>query len=388
MIAYFDCFSGISGDMTLGAMMGLGVPVDWLADTIAELPLTGFRIETDSVVRGGIRGSQVRVVVEAQPPHRDYRSIKGIIAGSPLKAAVKEMAGDIFHRLAVAEAVVHGCPVDEVHFHEVGGVDAIVDIVGTALAIDHLGITSVTASMPTVGFGTVVCGHGRLPVPAPATVELLKGVPVRSGASEGERVTPTGAAILTILSRGYGPMPDMVVAGVGYGAGAREFGDMPNMLRIVLGTTMADGVSPESESAVMVETCIDDMNPEIFGYVMDRLFEDGALDVFWVPVQMKKNRPGTMISVLCTPEMKEVVIERLFSETTTIGVRIQEVARRVLKRRVVSIETEYGPTPVKEVVGGDGTLRQVPEYEFCRKIADARRLPIRVVYDTIFKNLI
>lgn len=388
MIAYIDCFSGISGDMTLGAMIGLGVPADWMAAAVADLPLKGFSLETSTVVRGGVRGHQVRVMVDDGQPHRDYRGIRNLIENSALKPAVKRLAGDIFLRLAEAEAVVHGCPVDQVHFHEVGGVDAIVDIVGTALAADRLGITIVTANVPTVGYGTIMCSHGRLPVPAPATAELLKGVPVRSGESEGERVTPTGAAILTTLSRGYGPMPEMVVERIGYGAGEREFADMPNLLRIVLGRETVMTASPDTETAVMVETCIDDMNPEIFGYVMERLFEDGALDVFWVPVFMKKNRPGTMVSVLCTSSDKDAIIRRLLTETTTIGVRCHDVLRRVLARRHITVDTDFGPAPVKEVVGVDGGLRRIPEYEFCRQIARERQIPIRVVYETISASLL
>ncbi|MFH1982595.1 MAG: nickel pincer cofactor biosynthesis protein LarC [Pseudomonadota bacterium] len=388
MIAYIDCFSGISGDMTLGAMIGLGVPADWLSASVADMPLTGFRLETGTVVRGGVRGNQVRVVVAEGQPHRDYRSIRDLIENSALKPSVKSLAGDIFHRLAEAEAAVHGCPVDHVHFHEVGSVDAIVDIVGTALAMDHLGVVTVMSNVPTVGFGTVVCSHGRLPVPAPATAEMLKGVPVRSGTAEGERVTPTGAAILTTLSQGYGPMPDMVVERIGYGAGEREFADMPNLLRIVLGRETGDTVSPGTETAVMVESCIDDMNPEIFGYVMERLFEDGALDVFWVPVFMKKNRPGTMVSVLCTSSGKDAIIRRLLTETTTIGVRCHDVVRHVLARRSVTVDTDFGPAPVKEVVAIDGSLRRIPEYEFCRQIARARQIPIRIVYETITANLL
>jgi uncharacterized protein (TIGR00299 family) protein len=292
--------------------------------------------------------------------------------------------------LAQAEAHIHGCAVEEVHFHEVGAVDAIVDIVGTALCLEKLGIKKVVASQIPLGNGFVECRHGKLPVPAPATLEILKDVPIYGADIAHELVTPTGAAIIASVAESFGPLPPMHIEKSGYGAGQRELKDRPNLLRIIKGTP-ADSQRDikdqlQSDEIIILETCIDDMNPEFFGFIMERLFADGALDVYWIPVHMKKNRPGTMVQVLCDAACKERLIERLLSETTSLGVRYYKAVRRLLFREPYTVHTSLGEIEVKRVKDPDGGIRLIPEYEVCRKIALQRKLPLRVVYATIVKE--
>jgi hypothetical protein len=385
--AYFDCFSGISGDMTLGALVHLGVPVDWLKASLQALPLDRFELEAHTVTRHGVTAVQVVVQTGETHHHRHYDDIRNMLENSPLGPRVKSRSLAVFARIAEAEAKVHGCPTDHVHFHEVGAMDAIVDVVGACLAMEYLGIERLAASALPLGRGFVTCAHGVLPVPAPAVLEILKGVPVYGGDVDMELVTPTGAAILTGTEATFGPMPPLNVAGVGYGAGTRDISRQPNLLRVVLGEPSGAAVDAQAERLLMVETCIDDMNPEIFGYLMETLFGDGALDVFWLPAQMKKNRPGTLVQVLCAPEQKDNVIARLFSETTSLGVRYHEVQRVALPRQTVSVDSEYGRIEVKQVVGPQGEPRWIPEYEVCRRIAQARNLPLQTVYETIRRTV-
>lgn len=387
MIAYFDCFSGISGDMTLGAFIDLGVPIKWLIEKLESIPLGGFELKVTEVSRNGIHAKRVQVDARETSHARDYAQIKSLIAAGPLPPDVKETSLDIFAKIAAAEAVIHDCPIEHVHFHEVGGIDAIVDIVGTALCVDYLKLEKILASKIPLGSGVVDCSHGILPVPAPATLKILKGVPVYGTEILQELVTPTGAAIIATLAESFGRIPDMIVADTGYGAGKRDLESMPNLLRIITGTVADQQTDRRQDTIVMVETCIDDMNPEIFSFLMDRLFADGALDVYWVPVFMKKNRPGTMVQILCREERKEAVMDRILSETTSAGVRFYDMHRRVLKREKLMVETLYGSVQVKRIVGLDGSERLVPEYEVCKKIALEKNIPIRVVYDTIFKSL-
>ncbi|MDA8140360.1 MAG: nickel pincer cofactor biosynthesis protein LarC [Desulfobacteraceae bacterium] len=382
---YFDCFSGISGDMTLGALVHLGVPVEWLKTQLQDMPLDRFDITAHNVMRNGIQAIHVMVHTEEDHHHRHLHHIEALIQGSPYSDNVKKQALTIFDCLAEAEAKVHGCGKESVHFHEVGAMDAIIDIVGTCLGFEYLGITQIFSSALPMGHGFVTCAHGVLPVPAPAVVEILKHAPVYGGTVEGELVTPTGAAILAGSRASFGPMPAMRNIKAGYGAGTRELGEQPNVVRIVLGDCAE--VMPEGalEKLMMVETCIDDMNPEIFGYLMEELFVDGALDVFWVPVQMKKNRPGTCIKVLCAPELRAQVVNRLLTETTTLGVRFYEVSRTVLPRETVEVDTTFGTIPVKRIQGAEGETRLMPEYEVCRRIAKERKIPLRQVYDLIMR---
>jgi pyridinium-3,5-bisthiocarboxylic acid mononucleotide nickel chelatase len=385
-LAYFDCFSGISGDMTLGAMVHLGVPVQWLRETIQGLPLAGFDIAAETVTRSGIEAMRVQVRTAETHHHRGLGDIQALIGGSALSDRVKSDSLAIFDRLAEAEAKVHGCPKSSVHFHEVGAADAIVDIVGACLGLEYLGVATVIASPLPMGRGFVTCAHGVLPVPAPATLEILKGVPVYGSDEQAELVTPTGAAIVAGMARGFSPMPPMHIRAVGYGAGSRDAGGPPNLLRVVTGVPARQGAVDACEKLVMVETCIDDMNPEIFSYLMETLFADGALDVFWVPVQMKKNRPGTWVRVLCAPEHRTVVVARLLSETTTLGVRFHDVHRTALRRETVEVTSAFGIVKVKKVWGVDGAARIVPEYEVCRRIAQKEGLSLQAVYETILRT--
>jgi len=289
------------------------------------------------------------------------------------------------------EAGIHGCPRDKVHFHEVGGIDAIVDIVGTALCINYLCIKKVVSSSIPLGKGFVACAHGTLPVPAPATIEILKGIPVYGTKIPHELVTPTGAAIIVTLAESYGEMPDMIIEKTGYGAGKRDIESIPNLLRVITGTDSCRETGRRSahhqDTIVVLETTIDDMNPEIFGFLMDRLFEEGALDVYWIPIFMKKNRPGTMAQVLCRRNRKDALINCILSETSSLGVRYYDAKRCMLPRESVIMKTAYGEIQVKRIVEAGGGVRIVPEYEVCKKIALEKNLPIRMVYDTIIKSL-
>jgi hypothetical protein len=391
MIAYFDCFSGISGDMTLGALIDLGVPAKWLKDSLGRIPLTGFDLSVATVTRNGIKAKSVDVHAKNDKKSRNYAEISSLIKKSSLSHNIKQMSLDIFERIADAEARIHGCPREEVHFHEVGGIDAIVDIVGTALCVDYLGIEKVIASRIPLGTGFVSCRHGTLPIPAPATIEILKGVPVYGTGILYELVTPTGAAIIVTLAESFETMPDMIVEKTGYGAGKRDLESIPNLLRVITGTELHHQkghlTGHQTDTIVVVETCIDDMNPEVFGFLMDRLFEEGALDVYWIPIFMKKNRPGTMVQVLCRENRKEILIDCILSETSSLGVRYYDVKRRMLAREHILIQTPYGEIQVKRIIEPGGGVRIVPEYEVCKKIAIEKNIPIRVVYDTIIKSL-
>ena len=383
-LAYFDCFAGISGDMILGALIHLGVPGDFIEEKIRAMPLEGFRLEISSAARMEIHGKRVQVEVEdVSEKTRHHRDIESLIRNSPLSDGVKGLSLKIFDRLADVEASIHNCPKERVHFHELGGVDAIVDIVGTALGAEWLGIDKVFASEIPVGKGFVDCQHGRLPVPAPATLALLDGVPVYGTGVSHELVTPTGAAIITCLAEHFGPMPKMLIRKIGYGAGSRDLKEMPNLFRVVLGELDS---AFEADSVMVLETNIDDMNPEIFGYVMERLFEDGALDVTWIPIFMKKDRPATMVKVICKETDRETLVRRILSETTATGVRHYWAERTKLPRKVKEVTTSYGKVHVKEVSGPSGRVSIVPEYEDCRKIALEKNVPLKVVYDTILKE--
>ena len=386
MDAYFDCFSGISGDMTLGALVDLGVSPGWLQDELTRLPLKGFQLAVTPVVRSGISANLVKVEVHDSKKSRDFKEIKSLIETCPLSETVKSNSLNIFEKLARAEAGIHGCSPEEVHFHELGGIDAIVDIVGTALCLEKLGINKITASKLPLGSGFVDCQHGKLPIPAPATIEILKDVPVYGTEASNELVTPTGAAIIACLADSFGPLPEMSVKKTGYGAGQRELPDRPNLLRIITGLPAASADGLATDEIIILETCIDDMNPELFGYIMERLFSDGALDVYWIPLHMKKNRPGTMVQVLCEEAGKDRLIQRLLSETTSLGVRYYQATRKILAREHLTIQTSFGEIQVKRIKDPDGSERLVPEYDVCREIALKRDLPLRVVYDTIAKE--
>jgi len=378
--------------MTLGALIDSGVPVQWLKDQLSRIPLAGFDIVVSPVSRHGITAASVQVDITDNQSSRNYSDIRSLIEGCPLPEAVKSTSLNIFKRLAKVEARIHNCPVEQVHFHEVGGIDAIVDVVGTALGLDYLGIKKVLASPISLGRGFVTCSHGKLPVPVPATLALLEGVPVTGTDIPHELVTPTGAAIITSLAQRFESMPEMVIAKIGYGAGQRDIEARPNLLRLILAAdpeASADLGGGRQEGRIsIVETCIDDMNPELFGFLMERLFADGALDVYWIPVYMKKNRPGTMLQVICKEDSQTAVIDRILSETTTLGVRYYSAHRRLLWRDELEVETSFGTVAVKRVKDPRGHIRHVPEYEVCRKIALEKNIPLRLVYDTVAREAV
>ena len=390
MHAYFDCFSGISGDMTLGALIDLGVPPGWLQDELTRLPLTGFKLVLTPVVRSGVSTNLVNVEVRDSKKSRDFKEIKALLENSPLSETVKSTSLNIFEKLARAEAGIHGCSLEDVHFHELGGIDALVDIVGSALCLEKLGISKITASKLPLGSGFVDCQHGKLPIPAPATIEILKDVSVYGTETTNELVTPTGAAIIVCLADSFGPLPEMNVKKTGYGAGQRELQDRPNLLRVITGRSLASKIdlkdSLQTDQIIILETCIDDMNPELFGFLMERIFEDGALDVYWIPVHMKKNRPGTMVQVLCKADRKDVLIRRLLAETTSLGIRYYHAHRRLLARDQVTVATSFGEIRVKRIKDPDGSTRLIPEYEACKEIALQKKIALRVVYDTITRE--
>jgi len=365
--------------MVLGALLDAGVPIEVLRKELRKIPVAGYSIRTEKEHRGAIAGTRVHIEVDPQPD-RSFEDIKELIHRSELEGTVREKITAIFENLARAESRVHGVPMSEVHFHEIGAVDSILDVAGTVVGLSRLEIDRVVASPVPVGRGFVQSRHGMLPLPAPATVLLLEGVPVYGNNRERELVTPTGAAILSTLAEGYGPLPEMTLTSSGYGVGTDPASDPPNLLRVLIGESIR---SFDTRQLIALETNIDDMNPELYGYVLDKLFALGALDVCLTPVQMKKNRPGVVLNVLIEPALESGVLELIFKETTSLGVRIQEVRRAELSRRIETIQTPYGPCQVKCVLLPDGERRVIPEYEACRRIAEDFRMPIRKVYDEI-----
>ncbi len=374
---YFDCFAGASGDMILGAMVAAGVEPRELLGQLSLLNVQGYSIEFQTVDRSGISATYARVQTPDEHGHRHLSQILKIINDSQLSAGVKDRAAKVFSRLAEAEARVHNEPVERVHFHEVGALDAIIDVVGAAICFDLAGIDRFVCSPLHVGSGSVEMDHGRFPVPPPAVAELLKGAPVYSTDIKGELVTPTGAAIIATICSEYGPLPKMELQQTGYGAGTRQYEKFPNVLRILIGETEVP--TANEERLWMIETNVDDMSPQVFGHVMERALEMGALDCYFTSIQMKKNRPGVLLSVLCHPENKERLSEMLFAETTTLGVRSYEVKRRALEREIVRVETQYGPIDVKVARLNGHVVNEMPEYEQCRAAAIRSGVPLRVV---------
>jgi len=373
-ILYFDCFSGVSGDMTLAALLDLGLPLEKLQEELKKLALENYSLEVRPGSRSGIAALGLEIKVGPhEERHRHFSHIREMILKSMLDPEVKEISLAVFQRLAEAEARVHKKTVEEVHFHEVGAVDSIVDIVGTAIGVHYFKPDRIYASELPMGWGFVQCQHGRLPLPAPATVEVLKGYPVKSVNVEGELVTPTGAAIVAALSSKVSPFPSMIVEKIGYGMGKKEFPDRPNLLRLVLGEASQAYLT---DRAVILESNIDDMNPEFYDYLMERLFQKGALDVALSPLQMKKNRPGTLLRVIAEEKDAEALSDLILRESTTLGVRSFSVNRKKLPREVREVETRYGKVRVKV----SGEIRFQPEYDDCRRIARGKGVPIQEVY--------
>ena len=368
--------------MTVAALLDLGVPLAVLEEGLGRLalPRSSYRIALETAERRGIRAARFRVHVEEHQPHRHYADIAGMIEGSSLAENVKLTAQQIFFRLAEAEARVHGVEIGHVHFHEVGGVDSIVDIVGTAISLDYLGVSEIYASPLPFGSGFVETAHGRLPVPAPATAELMQGMPVHFNCGPGERVTPTGAAILAALAKEFAGSSAMKITRVGCGAGNRDFDDMPNILRLFLGEKTG---TVERDRIYVIETHIDDMNPEIFGFLMERLLAHGALDVAFAPLQMKKNRPGVKLTVLSPHAGLDNLARLVLAETTAAGVRYYPVERMMLPRTQEERETSLGKVRVKIFRDNGNSLRVVPEFEECRRIAEQTGMPLLDVYRVV-----
>lgn len=374
---YFDCFAGASGDMILGAMVAAGVEPRVLLGQLSLLNLHGYSIEFQSVDRSGLSATHARVQIPKEHSHRHLSDILKIIHDSQLSDAVKDRAAKVFSRLAEAEAHVHNQPVEKIHFHEVGAMDAIIDVVGAAICFELAGIERFVCSPLNVGSGFVDMEHGRFPVPPPAVAELLKGAPVFSTEIKGEMVTPTGAAIIATVCTEYGPIPSMGLQRTGYGAGTRQYETFPNALRVLIGETEVKEAN--EERLWMIETNVDDMSPQIFGHVMERALAMGALDCYFTSIQMKKDRPGVLVSVLCRPDDKASLADMLFAETTTLGVRSYEVQRRALEREIVRVETEYGPIDVKVARLNGHVVNEMPEYDQCREAARKADVALRVV---------
>jgi len=367
-ICYLDAFSGISGDMTVGALLDAGASSDALLDALRSLD-TGARFEVEKTARGGVAASKFRVHPDGAPAkHRHLSHILAMIDRAPIADRAKSNASAVFRRLGEAEAGVHGVPIEKVHFHEVGAVDSISDIVGACVALDLLGVEELHVSAINVGSGTVQTEHGTLPVPAPATAALLAGKPIYARGPECELTTPTGAA-LTTLATSFGPLPAMRIAAIGHGAGDRDFKQQPNVLRALIGDRTA---APESTLVSVIEANIDDSSPQVLGYALEKLMDAGALDVSLQPLQMKKNRPGTLLRVITRPEDHERLAQIVFSETSTLGLRIQAAERRIQSRTVVEVDTPYGR--IRGKVSGDGAF--APEYDDCRAIAQRTGTPL------------
>lgn len=378
-IAYFDCFNGAAGDMILGALLDAGLRADELREALGKLPITGYELSIQRITKQGFAAMRFEVILKNDGPQpcRHLEDIREIIKSSELSPSVQRRAEAIFQRLARAEAEVHGTALDGVHFHEVGAVDAIIDIVGASWAIERLGIERVICSALPTGSGTVECQHGILPVPAPATALLLKGVPIAPSDEVGELTTPTGAAILTELADSFGPIPAMIIRHVGTGAGHREGSRRPNVLRVMLGEAIE--TSDEADRITVLETNIDDTTPEILGYTIERLLNAGALDAYCLPIYMKKSRPAMQLTVLAPVDRIGDLETVIFEETSTFGIRRHEGLRSTLSRREETVETPYGPIRVKTGSRAGRLMTVSPEYEDCREAASKGGVPLRVV---------
>ncbi|MGK0465565.1 nickel pincer cofactor biosynthesis protein LarC [Clostridium sp.] len=407
-ILYYDCFSGISGDMNLGALIDLGIEEKYLIEELKKLSLNGYEIKVSRGIRKGIEGTKVNVVLQehththnhaenegvhshehmskdhSHHEHRNLKDIKKIIEDSKLSLEIKELSVKMFMKVAQAEAKVHGKPLYEVHFHEVGAVDSIVDIVGAAICISHLNVDKIMCSSIELGGGFVKCEHGIIPVPAPATVEILKGIPVKLGAVPFETTTPTGAAILAACVNEFKDNNNFIVNKIGYGVGNRDT-EIPNVLRVMLveENNLSNTNMVNSEKEEIIECNIDDMNPELYEYIIDKLFTKGALDVYLTPIIMKKGRPSVKISVLCSSDKSEIMKELLFRETTTFGVRNFKVDKTMLQRKFTKVNTSYGEVTVKEAYYKGEKIKSKLEYEECKKIAGNTGISAREVYERL-----
>ena len=381
---YFDLIGGASGDMILGALIDSGLSIDTLKNMLEGLNLTEFTIQAEKVNKNGFSATKVDIQVKKQPPERHLDEIKAVIQNSSLSKSIQTRALLIFEKIAETEAAIHNKRIEQVHLHELGGTDTIIDVVGTLLAVDHLCISSIYASPAPLGKGFIEGAHGQIPLPSPATIALLKNIPVFGKDIESELVTPTGAALLAELVDDFGPAPPMILENVGYGAGGRDL-PIPNLLRVLIGESSQSGKITIDHLAIL-ETNLDDLNPEIYPYVIESLFEGGALDVTLTPIHMKKNRPGTQIQVLCEPVDVDAMRLILFRETTTLGIKQYFIERYALPRTIREIVTPYGKVRVKIAEFGPDYKKISPEYEDCRKLAIKKGIPITLVYQETIRS--
>jgi pyridinium-3,5-bisthiocarboxylic acid mononucleotide nickel chelatase len=391
-ILYYDCFAGISGDMNLGAMIDLGVDPDHLREQLRRIEIGPYEIRVARDQRRGIFGTKLDVLLpsgESAPAahghgHRSFRDIAGLIEKSNFSDGVKSTSLKIFTKIARAEAKIHGHSIDEVHFHEVGAIDSIVDVVGAAICLEVLNVDKILSSPVQVGGGYVKCAHGMLPVPAPATAEILTGIPIRSGMVPFETTTPTGAAILAATAWGFADRVDFTPLKIGYGIGQRDT-DVPNVLRVFLGEMEDEGQDPDVEvkEAWLMECNIDDMNPELYDGVMERLFEKGALDVYLTPIVMKKSRPAVKISILCDTDRRRGIEEVLWLQTSTFGLRVSRVSKLLLRREVSTVKTKYGELSVKNAYLRGERIKWKLEYEDAKRLARENGVSIKAIYDSL-----
>jgi uncharacterized protein (TIGR00299 family) protein len=405
-VLYFDCFSGAAGDMILGALLDVGLPLDDLRRALGSLAIDRETVWTERVTRAGVSATKFHVRGEgpltrpahepedghgrrrkngrkhSHAPHRTLADILALIDGAALSVPAKGRARALFERLAEAEAAVHETAIEHVHLHEVGSLDSIIDIVGTVYALEWLSLDRIVASPLNVGGGSIRSAHGLYPVPAPATARLLQGAPIYSGPQQAELVTPTGALLVSAYADSFGPIPPMRLQRIGYGAGTRDCQDAPNVLRVLIGES--DATAPANR-VVVIEAEIDDMNPQIFGVLIDRLLADGALDVFYTSIQMKKSRPGTLLSIIAPPGSRERLATTVFRETTTIGVRYREMDRECLDRQTLTVETPFGPVGVKVARRHGEVMNASPEFEDCARIAAASGRPVKEVQAATIK---
>jgi uncharacterized protein (TIGR00299 family) protein len=377
-IAYLDCFSGISGDMFLGALLDAGLSFQALSAAIGSLPLEGYGLDLKKEQRHHIVGTRFMVTVRGErQPHRNFKDIRSVISASDLSDAVKSKSIAIFGILAEAEAQVHGVPPDQIHFHEVGAVDSIIDVVGGVYGVEALGIEALYVSAMPLGSGFVETAHGKMPLPAPATVAILRDIPIYDAGIRHETVTPTGAALVKGLANSFGNLPPMAIDRVGYGAGQADLQDRPNLLRVMIGPLQP---ATDAETVVLLEANVDDVNPEWLGYVMERLLKAGALDVAFLPLQMKKNRPGVQIQVMGRVGQAEGLMGILFHEGISLGIRFQHIQRVMLQRCEAEVDSPWGKMRVKRVIDQEGSVRFAPEYEVCREIALRSGRPLREIF--------
>jgi uncharacterized protein (TIGR00299 family) protein len=383
-LAYGDLIGGLSGDMFVAALIDLGLPLGKLKAELRKVPTLSFDIKASKKLVHSNRATRFQVICPKNEAPRSWREIRRLIARSRLSPEVKSTGTAIFAALAEAEAKIHGVAVDRVHFHEVGATDSIVDIMAAAIGIDDLGIDALHFSRIPLGHGVARSMHGPLPLPGPATLELIKELPSFGVDVESETVTPTGAAIVKALGKSFGAQPSMTIEKIGYGTGQKEFANRPNLFRLSVGESAAGS---KHEEMLVIETNIDDMNPQYFDHVIERLFAAGARDVFLTPVQMKKNRPASILSAICEPNERDRLAAIILQETTSIGVRYYPVGRLILKRETARVKTRYGELTVKIIEQPDGSRRAAPEYDDLKRIAAAQKLPLKTVHDEVMRNL-